>query len=362
MISPYPGMGGGVVQVVETLKRYFTTSHVTDFHVGSQSYHPFFLTRMRDSLKMLFHFIFLLIIHKFDVIHLNPSFNTKSLVRDGALFLIAWILGQENMLVYFHGWKPETAQSPLKRLLFSILFNKAKTILVLAPEFKKQLMEMGIKPEKIFLTRTMADSVYEPANLQAKDYNTILFMSRLEKQKGVHELLAAFATLQQEFPALELVFAGEGREKNALEAKVKQLRLTHKVHFTGYVTGAAKQELLQKYGIFALPTYYPEGMPVALIEAMLAGQVLLTTQAGAIRHIVRDPDNGVVLEVVTPETIAEGLRKLLTNKDYCVKVAIHNAEYASEYFAPDKAAREIEACYNPAAHSFSATASSSCNF
>ena len=55
-------------------------------------------------------------------------------------------------------------------------------------------------------------------------------------------------------------------------------------------------------------------MPIALLEAMAAGKPLLTAKAGAIPHIVSDPENGVVLDAVSTDAIEAGLRRLLNDQ------------------------------------------------
>ena len=92
---------------------------------------------------------------------------------------------------------------------------------------------------------------------------------------------------------------------------------TSAFQFPGYVGGMEKAKLLHGSTVFALPTYSAdEGMPIALLEAMGAGKPLLTAKAGAIQHIVSDPENGVILEEVSADTIEKGLRRLLSDPDY----------------------------------------------
>jgi hypothetical protein len=81
----------------------------------------------------------------FSLVHLNPSFKPKSLLRDAGFLLIARA-HSVPVLVVFHGWD-ETFQATVQRRfcgLFRSVFNKAGGFVVLAEVFREQLKAMGI--------------------------------------------------------------------------------------------------------------------------------------------------------------------------------------------------------------------------
>jgi glycosyltransferase involved in cell wall biosynthesis len=133
-------------------------------------------------------------------------------------------------------------------------------------------------------------------------------------------------------------------------AQAQILGLGDRIRFPGYVVGADKARLLRDCTIFALPTYYrSEGMPVAVLEAMGAGNPLLVGSAGALRSIVADPENGVVLDKVTPQTVEAGLRRLLGDADFAAAAGKRNAEIAWKKFEAGAVTAEIEAFYRKVA-------------
>ncbi|HEU0118161.1 MAG TPA: glycosyltransferase family 4 protein, partial [Alphaproteobacteria bacterium] len=196
---------------------------------------------------------------------------------------------------------------------------------------------------KIILGKTMFDEA-EIKPPKAATRRSILFMSRFEKRKGCLELLEAFALLAPRFPDLDLIMAGDGPEAHLLNAKVAQHGLLSRVFLPGYVSGDAKADFLATSTIFALPTTHQEGMPIALLEAMAAGKPILTTKAGGIPRLIQEPENGLFLEDVSPEAIAEGLRRLLNDFQLCRAMSQRNASDARAYAAPNVVA-EIEDAY-----------------
>ena len=159
------------------------------------------------------------------------------------------------------------------------------------------------------------------------------------------------ARIAGEFPDVDLVMAGDGPENEGLKSRVAALGLQGRVAFPGYAQGAEKARLLHACTIFALPTWEGEGMPIALLEAMGAGKPLLTAKAGAIQYIVSDPENGVILDEVSEGSVEAGLRRLLSDHNYCNETGCRNKTYAWERFEAEKVTADIEALYHEIAQS-----------
>ncbi len=355
IISPAPRVQGGVSAFAEMLKTHLVRCKVTSLFVGRIHPQESFVTLIWRNIKMLVDVVKLTSENKFDVIHINPSFNTKSLIRDGLILMILRMRNFHNIMVYFHGFDTQTAKCTYRfivlRRLFAWVLNDAKCIVVLAPEFKELLIEMGVNIPPIIIGRTMFDGQEFTGITENNARPNILFMSRFDKRKGMYELLEAFANIARDFPETDLILAGDGEESEGLHAHVKILGLDGRIKFPGYVLGKEKYELLCNCTLFALPTYFPEGMPIALIEAMAAGKPLLTAQAGGIANIMKEPDNGIVLDTVNAENIENALRKLLADKNYLEKTGAHNKAYGWANFEATIVAGEIEALYHEIARS-----------
>jgi len=156
---------------------------------------------------------------KFDIVHINPSFNAKSLQRDGFILLLLRLTNYRKVLVYFTAGsaasRTAVKRTPPLRVLTAWLLNGAGRVTVLGPDFKKSLEEMGVDSRKIICTRTMFDgAMLKKADTTAppSGRRPILFMSRFDRQKGVYELIDAFARLATEFPDMNLIMAVTARK------------------------------------------------------------------------------------------------------------------------------------------------------
>jgi len=361
MLATDPRVLGGITNFTGTLMQYATQSQFTLMPIGSVKDQAGGGVRERTVARLRRLFTIpkqvATCAKTADVLHLNTPFNPKGLIRDGLILAALTSEERSKMLLYFHGWQEPTATvialfPPFRRILCRLL-RDVGCIMVLAPEFKAQLMVMGVDAARIIVTRTMFDGRdlkdAKPLGLHAKKLRRrVLFMSRFVREKGIDELLSSFTRIANDYPDVDFVMAGDGPEYRRIAELALALpaHLRRRIEFPGYVGGEQKAALLAGCSIFALPTYYPEGMPVALLEAMAAGKVLLTSDIGGIKQVVRDPENGVVLTSISEAAVEAGLRRLLDDPIYCEETGAKNAKYAWRTFEASVVTAEIEACYH----------------
>ncbi len=354
ILSRHPSLPGGIVNFVELLKLHLSSviqieSLVIGRRPEERGVIRGFARLVGDAVRLAGRALS----NRYGVIHLNTSLNEKSVLRDGIFLLILRMLGTQRILIFFHGWRPPLERrirsNGLYRRLFRWLIGRKSCVIVLAEPFKDALVAFGVATDQIELFRTMFDGsaicIEKGQASQKLDKQIILFLSRFEKEKGVYELLEAFARIKDRFPSAELVMAGGGQALDELRRRVEELGLSDRVKIFEYVRGAAKTDLLAEAQIFALPTYYGEGMPIALLEAMAAGTAVLTSRVGGIPYVVSDPDNGVVLNEVTADSVQAGLVRLLGDEAYRAQVAKRNMERAWKHFEAGLVTRGVEKLY-----------------
>jgi glycosyltransferase involved in cell wall biosynthesis len=101
------------------------------------------------------------------------------------------------------------------------------------------------------------------------------------------------------------------RMKKEFQQLVDAGRLSNNVYYHGTVSGESKRTILTKSDLFVLPTRYPnEGQPIALIEAMAHGLVVLATPIASIPDLIDDRATGILIPP-RPEAIADALEQLL---------------------------------------------------
>jgi glycosyltransferase involved in cell wall biosynthesis len=113
-----------------------------------------------------------------------------------------------------------------------------------------------------------------------KTSSWLLFLGRIHPKKGLDLLITAWARLQEKHPNWQLIIAGpdEQNHREAIRKLSTALGVQDRVLFTGPVTGAAKQTLLQSGDLFVLPSY-SEGFPMGLLEALASRVPVVATRA-----------------------------------------------------------------------------------
>ncbi len=332
---------GGVVNFVASLKRNLSDDvEFNQFRIG------FRRAKWAGPIKLIIplidatRLIVDLAFKKYDAVHVNPSLNGTSVLRDGLFMLILRIMRARNVVVAFHGWdedieKKLTENKVLQKMFFQV-YSYANHTLVLSERFKRWFVKIGFEERRVHLFTTMFDDA-EFSSMSAdsgSDKFTVLFLSRLVREKGVYELIDAFKDLILDYPSLKLIFAGTGPEEMALRRHTHNAGLDEEVVFVGYVRGQNKVSVFQSAGMFVFPSYYGEGCPVALLEAMAAGLPVVTTSVGGIPHIVQHMHNGLILKEVSPDTIGSAIRKLLVDDDMRKRFgSVNRAEAWSRYRA-----------------------------
>lgn len=134
-------------------------------------------------------------------------------------------------------------------------------------------------------------------------------VATLRSWKGHLHLLDAFARLDA--PKWRLLIVGDGPQREALEKRIGELGLALRVQMVGQQNNP--ELWLQALDIFCLPSYANEGVPQAILQAMLTALPIVTTPVGAILEAVTDNECAIVVPPRQPDALATALERLMHN-------------------------------------------------
>ncbi len=151
------------------------------------------------------------------------------------------------------------------------------------------------------------------------DYKTnVLFMGWVEKNKGIYELVEAVRSNRKQMSDFNFIICGEGSESKNIRELVRKYSLDSYFTFKGWVSGDQKIDILKSAHIFVMPSYR-EGLPNALLEAMASGCAVIASAVGAIPDIIKNQENGLLIESGDHHALAQSLiflgKNLETRKD-----------------------------------------------
>jgi glycosyltransferase involved in cell wall biosynthesis len=133
-----------------------------------------------------------------------------------------------------------------------------------------------------------------------------LMVSRLIREKGVLLYIEAAKQLKKDYPEVQFSLVGsvESTPSAIPPLLIREHHEQGTIRFVGQLDDVGPE--YQASDVFVLPTYYREGIPRSILEAMSSGLAIITTDSPGCRETVKDSDNGFLVE---PQNIME-----LTNK------------------------------------------------
>lgn len=135
------------------------------------------------------------------------------------------------------------------------------------------------------------------------------FVGRLAPPKNPLLLIKAFALVQKKCPDAILVVVGEGPLEGLLREEVKGMGLEGKVYWPGAIDG---RMAMRMFDVFVLASD-SEAFPYVLLEAMAEGLPVVSTRVGGSEELISDGENGLIVPVRDPESMAEALSRLLSD-------------------------------------------------
>jgi glycosyltransferase involved in cell wall biosynthesis len=151
----------------------------------------------------------------------------------------------------------------------------------------------------------------------------------LEPLYNVECALRAFAIIQQRLPDARLIVAGDGSQRERLEALSEELDLRN-VEFRGRVAPEQMQSLYDEADVY-LNSPNIDNMPGSIIEAFASGLPVVTTCAGGIPYIVNDNSTGLVIHCGDHEAMAEAALTLLKDEELWRRITIRAREECERY-------------------------------
>jgi glycosyltransferase involved in cell wall biosynthesis len=174
-----------------------------------------------------------------------------------------------------------------------------------------------------------------------EDAFVLIYVGRLEFQKGVDILLHALSNLTTEI-AYEVWIIGDGSLRSELESLSTELRLNTRIRFLGQREDVP--DLLAASDVFVMPSRY-EGMSIALLEAMGSGLPCIVTDVGENGVIVRGANCGYVIPPGEVDRLSIKLRELMSAAELRMEMSAA-ARLASEGYSDAEMAARTYAVYN----------------
>jgi len=164
------------------------------------------------------------------------------------------------------------------------------------------------------------------------DGKMVLYVGRLSWKKGVELVMRAFALAAKEQTDAYLAIAGEGEDRQGLEALVRELDVSERVYFLGQVPHLPRPELpwLFNCADVSVVGSFHESLALVITEALACGTPVVSTRVGIAPAVIHNGSTGYVVESREPEEMAGRILQIIRDGEYdasaCVAAAREYAE------------------------------------
>lgn len=283
----------------------------------------------------------------FDVVNVHePASAVVALFRKGAgdpavvvtshgIERRAWRLALEESRLGRRGpsWKSRVIHPLVGLTQADAGLRRADHVFCLNYEDRDHLVgELGRAPESVTRIYPAADEAFA-ANSHARSYaraSRVLFAATWRKNKGVEDLVPAYAELAARHASLELIVLGAGVPDAEVRAAFP-VEVRGRVRCVRAGSEAETAAAFAAADLFLLPSLF-EGTPLTLVEAMAAGLPVVTTATCGMRDVVRDGENGLLVPLRSPSAIVAAVERLIRDESLRARLgAVARAEAAERY-------------------------------
>lgn len=232
---------------------------------------------------------------------------------------------------------------PALRKLISALYRaavaRAAGIFVFNADDRAEMVRHGIVRSDQRVEQVPGSGVdihrFRPASLPV-DGPVFLMIARLMRDKGLVEFVAAARTLRAEYPNARFRILGP-RDSNptaVTEAEIAAWSDEGVIEYLGECRDVAPH--LQNASVFVLPSYYREGLPRTILEALASGRPVVTTSMPGCRDAVTDGWNGFLVPPRDGDALATALRRFIENPGRIAQMGARAREVAVQTYDVDK--------------------------
>ncbi len=175
-----------------------------------------------------------------------------------------------------------------------------------------------------------------------KDGPVVGIISRLSPEKGHIYLIEAFKELLVEVPKAQLVIVGKGRLEVELKSQVREFGIDNNVHFFGETLDT--KTFLAIMDVFTRPSL-KEGFGLGVVEAMLMGLPIVSTDVGGFKSILNHGNVGIVVPPKDIAALKDALVRILTDPELAKKLGEAGRKYALLNFSADRMTAQVEEVY-----------------
>ena len=220
----------------------------------------------------------------------------------------------KKIIINFHGEDLLDFVNNPQKSLYKKILDSADLIIFPSAYYKNWLLSVfNVSEKKLFVSASggVDQSIFKYVS-RAPLGQTIVFCSRFAEYKGWRDFIDAVSILNKQSIEVKAVMIGYGADLPLVYKKIQELNLTNIISVK---TGLSHKEIASEYSsadLFLFTTTTAESLGLVALEAMSCGLPVIGTKIGALPEYIHDGENGFLVDVHSPEQIAEKVKQFFS--------------------------------------------------
>jgi glycosyltransferase involved in cell wall biosynthesis len=259
----------------------------------------------------------------------------------------------------FHGHVLRGYFGPVRSLLFRLLerwlAGGTTALIAVSPQVRDDLVALGVAPRERFVVIRLGieldERVAPEQNGRAEsrrylgipgDRFAVGWIGRMTAVKRTDDVLVAFKSLRESGVDAVLCMVGDGPDRLQLEQRAHELGVARDTVFLGYQEDVAP--FYAAFDTLVLPSGN-EGTPVTVIEALAAERPVVATRVGGVPDVVRDGEDGFLVEAGATDDLADRLGRLARDPALRARMGRQGRERVLPRYAVDRLVDDVDELY-----------------
>ncbi|HAT4124676.1 TPA: glycosyltransferase family 4 protein [Clostridium perfringens] len=319
---------GGMSSVIKSYEKSEYLEDINFYFISTVS-NGNKLQKIFCCIKAIILMLYYMILKDIKVIHIHTA-SGMSFYRKKIFVDIGFIL-KKIVILHIHGGGFKDfyfeKSNIRKQKTITKTLNKCNCIIVLSDNWKN-IIEKISKTFIIVINNSINEQEIINRNLKS---NRIVFIGRVEKEKGIYDLIEVSKKIVQYNSQIKFIICGDGELEN-IRILIKRFNLENNFELLGWVDNKDILRELKKAEIFVLPSH-KEAMPISILEAMSCGVPIISTKVGSIPEFIIDGKNGFLFNAGNINQFNEKILKILNNEDIRKRISKNNLKDVNEKYS-----------------------------
>jgi glycosyltransferase involved in cell wall biosynthesis len=253
-------------------------------------------------------------------------------------------MAHKPLVTTLHGTDVRLARSvAFSRPAFRHVMHNSAAVTAVSRFLANEAQEVVAAPAPIVAPMPVATELFSPGGERARD--RLLFVGRLNKQKGIELLLHALSRVPDQSVSLDVV--GDGDDRENLKELAQALGIADRVRWHGAMPQPRLAEFYRGAAALVVPSV-GEGLGLVAVEAQLCETPVIAFDSGGLPDVVQHDRTGVLVKDVDAAALAAALVSLLGRDDRGASLGAAARLHALATFAPESVARRYADIYRNA--------------